>query len=87
MTVHASVPMLALVTLAALTNPARAEQTPDTTDRRAPAAAADTPRVRRHAIAYSDAYNTRLTIHRIGSYTMLPLFAGEWFSATAFSMG
>jgi hypothetical protein len=40
----------------------------------------DTPRVRRRvrAIEYSDAYNTRLTIHRIGSYTMLPLFAGEW---------
>ena len=35
--------------------------------------------MRRHAVAYSDAYNTRLTIHRIGSYTMLPLFAGEWF--------
>jgi hypothetical protein len=41
----------------------------------------DTPRVRRRprAIEYSDAYNTRLTIHRYGSYTMLPLFAGEWY--------
>lgn len=78
MTAHASMPMLALVTLAALTNPVSAEQTRDTTARRAPKVAADTPRVRRHAIAYSDAYNTRLTIHRIGSYTMLPLFAGEW---------
>ena len=38
---------------------------------------ADTPvaRPRPRAIEYSDAYNTRLTIHRIGSYTMLPLFA------------
>ncbi|MEO7083609.1 MAG: hypothetical protein ABI442_21475 [Gemmatimonadaceae bacterium] len=42
-------------------------------------AASDTPRVRRHAIEYSDWYNTRLTIHRWGSYTMLPLFAGEYY--------
>ena len=34
--------------------------------------------MRRHAVAYSDFYNTRLKIHRIGSYTMLPLFASEW---------
>lgn len=33
---------------------------------------------RRVAIEYSDAYYTRLTIHRIGSYVMLPLFAGEY---------
>lgn len=41
----------------------------------------DTPVVRRRprAIEYSDAYNTRLTIHRIGSYAMLPLFAGEYY--------
>ena len=38
----------------------------------------DTPVVRRHAIQYSDAYYTRLTIHRIGSYTILPLFAAEY---------
>jgi hypothetical protein len=46
-----------------------------------PTTRADTPTVRRRprAIEYSDAYNTRLTIHRIGSYTMLPLFAGEWY--------
>ena len=36
-----------------------------------------TPR-RPRAIAYSDAYTTRLTIHRIGSYAMLPLFAAEY---------
>jgi hypothetical protein len=42
-------------------------------------AALDTPVTRRrHAIQYSDWYNRRLTIHRIGSYTMLPLFAAEW---------
>src|SRR5690242_11497058 len=38
----------------------------------------DTPRVRRHAISYSDQYYTRLTIHRYGSYVMLPLFAAEY---------
>ena len=38
----------------------------------------DTPVVRRRAIQYSDSYYTRLTIHRIGSYVMLPLFAGEY---------
>jgi hypothetical protein len=34
---------------------------------------------RHRAIEYSDAYYTRLTIHRIGSYVELPLFAGEYF--------
>jgi len=53
-------------------------QNPDTAQR-VPSASVDTPRVRRHAVSYSDAYYTRLTIHRIGSYTMLPLFAGEWY--------
>jgi len=39
----------------------------------------DTPTVRRrHAIQYSDLYYTRLTIHRYGSYVMLPLFAAEY---------
>ena len=37
--------------------------------------AADTPVVRRRAVQYSDQYYTRLTIHRYGSYLMLPLFA------------
>ena len=41
--------------------------------------AVDTPITRRpKAIQYSDWYNRRLTAHRIGSYTMLPLFAAEW---------
>ena len=31
------------------------------------------------AVEYSDAYYARLTIHRVGSYTMLPLFAAEYF--------
>ena len=58
-----------------------AQQRPDSAVRATPAAASDTPRVRRRvrAIEYSDAYNTRLTIHRIGSYTELPLFAAEWY--------
>ena len=45
-----------------------------------PAAAvvADSLHRRPRAIEYSDAYYKRLTIHRIGSYTMLPLFAGEY---------
>lgn len=39
----------------------------------------DTPIVRRRrAIQYSDQYYTRLTIHRYGSYAMLPLFAAEY---------
>lgn len=42
-------------------------------------APADTPVVRRRrAVEYSDAYYTRLTIHRWGSYAMLPLFAAEY---------
>jgi hypothetical protein len=39
----------------------------------------DTPVVRRpRAIDYSDAYFTRLTIHRYGSYAMIPLFIAEY---------
>jgi hypothetical protein len=40
----------------------------------------DTISVRPRPVAtvYSDAYETRLTIHRIGSYTMLPMFAAEY---------
>ncbi len=40
--------------------------------------AADSTRPRPRAIEYSDAYGTRLKIHRIASYTMLPLFATEY---------
>jgi hypothetical protein len=42
------------------------------------AAAADTNPRRRHAIEYSDWYARRLLVHRVGSYTMLPLFATEY---------
>ncbi len=41
---------------------------------------ADTGAPRRpRAIEYSDAYARRLAIHRVGSYAMLPLFAGEYY--------
>ena len=39
---------------------------------------ADTGERRPRAVEYSDAYYTRLTIHRYGSYAMLPLFAVEY---------
>ena len=44
-------------------------------------ATTDTPQVRRRprSVEYSDAYYTRLAIHRVGSYTMLPLVASEWY--------
>jgi hypothetical protein len=45
---------------------------------RAPVVVTDSVRRRPRAIEYSDAYATRLTIHRIGSYAMLPLVASEW---------
>jgi hypothetical protein len=37
------------------------------------------PRPRLKAIEYSDWYNRRLTIHRYGSYAMLPLFGAEYY--------
>lgn len=44
-------------------------------------AASDTvPRARRKSFAVSDAYQTRLTIHRRLSWAMLPLFAASYFS-------
>ncbi len=42
---------------------------------------ADTvPRVRRKAVVYSDAYATRLRIHKTLSWAMLPLFAAAYVS-------
>ena len=40
--------------------------------------AADTTSRRPRAIEYSDAYYTRLTIHRVASYAELPLFGAEY---------
>lgn len=37
-------------------------------------------RVRRKAVVYSDAYSTRLRIHRVMSWGMIPLFAASYFS-------
>ncbi len=42
------------------------------------AAPVDSGQARPHAVMHSDLYYTRLKIHRIGSYAMLPLFAGEY---------
>ena len=45
-----------------------------------PPAVADTPVARRsRAIEHSDAYYTRLEIHRVGAVAMLPLFGAEYF--------
>lgn len=38
----------------------------------------DTPRPRPRAVEYSDWYATRLTIHRWGSYVMVPLLAAQY---------
>lgn len=43
-----------------------------------PVARSDTTRPRRRAVEVSDAYATRLAIHRYASYTMLPLFAAQY---------
>ena len=38
----------------------------------------DTQPRRRRSVVYSEAYGTRLTIHRYGSYAMLPIFGAEY---------
>jgi hypothetical protein len=43
----------------------------------------DTTRKRPHAIEISDAYASRLRIHRYGSYLMLPLFATQYALGSA----
>ncbi len=40
--------------------------------------APDTQPRRRRSVVYSEAYGTRLTIHRYGSYAMLPIFGAEY---------
>ncbi len=37
------------------------------------------PRRRRHAVEYSDAYYTRLQIHRYAAWSELPIFGAEWW--------
>jgi len=50
----------------------------------AQAVAADTPvrRPRPRAIVYSDWYARRLEVHRIASYTLLPLLGAEYYTGT-----
>lgn len=43
-----------------------------------PAPPADTTPARPRAFEYSDAYGTRLAIHRVASYAMIPLFAAQY---------
>lgn len=40
--------------------------------------APDTVKPRRRAVRLSDAYHTRLRIHKVASYAMLPLFAAQF---------
>jgi hypothetical protein len=66
-----------MVLLALLQAPAAAAESL-TTSRLAPTPL-DTPVVQRpRAVEYSDQYYTRLTIHRMSSYTMLPMFVAEY---------
>jgi hypothetical protein len=49
----------------------------DAADRESADAPTDTTH-RRHAVEYSDWYYKRLTIHKVASYTTIPLFAAEY---------
>jgi len=49
----------------------------------APMAADTTPRKRAKAVEISDAYQTRLQIHKIASYATLPLFAVQYAAGNA----
>ena len=71
--------VVAAMLLTACCSPSRPDTVGSGVADSTPRVAADTPIVRRpRAIEYSDAYYKRLLVHRIGSYTMLPLFAAEW---------
>lgn len=48
---------------------------------------ADTTPARPRAFEYSDAYGTRLTIHRAASYATLPLFIAQYASGTRLMNG
>lgn len=78
-TAHAGVCATGEAPVAAAADIARATSgVPCLVTRFAPPLAADTPVRRPRAVEHSDAYYTRLTIHRIGSYVILPLFAAEY---------
>jgi hypothetical protein len=78
--------IIAALVAATLSSPVQSDTTPGAPPRdstvtwiaRRAEQAVDTQPRRRHAIEYSDWYDKRLTIHRIGSYTMLPLFGAEY---------
>lgn len=60
-------------------SPALANVYPDRFVGTQPAESApDTVRKRKKAVEYSDFYYTRLKIHKIASYTMLPLFVAQY---------
>jgi hypothetical protein len=63
------------VRISAPAGPTLAALAPSFTDSAAPA---DTGESRPRAVEYSDAYGTRLAIHRYASYAELPLFAVEY---------
>lgn len=65
----------ALLVLALAATPAAAQQAPPRVFLET--ALQDTPRV--IAIERSDAYYTRLKVHRMGSYAILPLFAAQYY--------
>ncbi len=44
--------------------------------------AADTPVKRERAIEYSDWYARRLLVHKVASYTMLPMFAYQYYTGS-----
>jgi hypothetical protein len=64
--------------LAVAASTSHAQAAPDSDALAARRALADTTPRRRHAVEYSDWYARRLTVHRIGSYAMLPLFGAEY---------
>lgn len=47
-----------------------------------PVVPADTPVKRPRAVVYSDWYARRLAIHRVASYTLLPLLAAQYYTGT-----
>ncbi len=47
-----------------------------------PAVPVDTPVKRPRAIVYSDWYARRLAIHRVASYTLLPLLAAQYYTGS-----
>src|SRR5262245_9279205 len=72
--------VMQLVAPAAIANPSQRDGA-DSSSVGAPTislAALDTTPRRPHAIAYSDWYATRLTIHKIGAFASLPLYPAEY---------